>query len=856
MQYLTSIQIRQLWLDFFKNKDHLVLPSASLVPQDDPSLLLINSGVATLKDYFANKKTPPYVNLVNSQKCIRTNDIENVGLTARHLTFFEMLGNFSIGGYFKDKAIALAYEFIFKILQLDPQKIYITYHENDEVTYNYWLKVGIDAKHLIKGNDKTNFWDVGRGPCGYCTEIFYDRGRKYDPKNQGIKLLEQDRDNDRYLEIWNVVFSEFNNDGQDNYSELKLKNIDTGAGLERIVSLFQNGPTNFDTDLFLPIIGEIEKLTNQQFQYQIANYFTKDHTQGEINRLFKVIADHMRAIVMAVEDGVKPSNTARGYVIRKLIRRAYHAGTKLKIVEPTFLYQLVDIVAQTLPIYHVNLKKVKQIIRHEEQAFARTIKQGEELLFKTIQDQKVISSQVAFKLLETYGFPLDLTIEIAKAHHIKLDLSTFKELQQQHAKISKQKASFGMDLQLQVIQNVTSKVSEFIGYEHLTSESKVIFQGQENHKNLVLFDKTPFYATSGGQRFDQGLIDGQPVLNVFKDQYHNHWHVINKRLKTQHVKLQVNPQYRTKAMQNHSATHLLGRAIYDVLGFTTQLGSENNGDKLRLDFPAEKRPTEQQIQVIEDRVNHYINAGLKRQYIITTKRQAIAMGAWILEKEAQSSTFEDTVRVVNFGNISIELCGGTHVENSQAIEQFKIVKVESKGSGTYRIEAITSFETIKAYEDHEIKTSLVTFNNIKAKILLINPGYALTPVLTFAGIKSSLEQVKQDYKQALKQSKGQQVHDDLNIAFQSFYNIDTYINLDVESVVLARQRALDLRAKYPDKLFILGAKQHGQQIIVISSLTHDANQILQLLIKKYHGKGGGQKTFAMGQINLSSKLEL
>lgn len=854
MQKLSSNQIRQLWLDFFQKHDHLVLPSKSLVPDHDPSLLLINSGVATLKDYFANKKTPPAANLVNSQKCIRTNDIENVGKTARHLTFFEMLGNFSIGNYFKEHAIALAYDFIFNVLKIPKNKIYITYHHQDTFTYEQWLKVGIADNHLIKGDDKTNFWDVGKGPCGYDTEIFYDRGSKFDSENHGIKLLEKDIDNDRYLEIWNIVFSEFNNDGHNNYSELNLKNIDTGAGLERIVSIFQNGATNFDTDLFLPIIEEITKIT--QFRYDPDNYFVKKtNKQTEINKYFKIISDHMRAITMAINDGVKPSNTARGYIIRKLIRRAYRAGVKLEINQQTFLHHLVAIVAKTLPIYSVDVKNVAKIIAQEEIVFARTIKQGEELLLKTIAEKKALDSKIAWKLFETYGYPLDLTIEIAHEHNIELDLRDFERLKQEHAKVSRQQHHNGMEMQLQVIQQVEAKISQFIGYDNLQTKSQLLLQGNENEQNYSLFAQTPFYATSGGQACDHGEIDNQAVLEVFKDRYGNHWHVTKAPIKqTEQITLTVNEKTRLQAMQNHSATHILGRAIYDVLGYTTQLGSENNPQKLRLDFPAQQRPSDETIQAIENRVNYYIKQKLPREYLSMTKREAINMGAWVLEKEAQASTYDDIVRVVNFANISVELCGGTHVKNSHDIEKFKIIRVESKGSGTYRIEAITSFATIANYEKTQIIKYQTILENIIQKNQTLNPSYQLSIPQNLTEINIATTKAKEDYKKLLKVTKQPKKLDDLNINFVTYQEKPAYINLQLENLREAKSLALKLREKYPDKLIIVGFKDDDKQTVIIASQTYDSNAILQGIIAKHHGRGGGQKTFAMGQTNIFNNL--
>ena len=525
MKKLNSKEIRSLWIDFWKNKGHEEVPSKSLIPVNDPSLLWINSGVATLKDFFSGKKIPQNPRLTNSQKSIRTNDIENVGVTARHHTLFEMLGNFSIGEYFKDEVLEWAYEFVFEVLEFPKDKVYITYFDEDTQTYDKWISLGIDPEHLIKGNRDTNFWDVGSGPCGPDTELFFDRGEKYDPENVGIKLLKEDLENDRYIEFWNIVFSEFNNDGNGNYEELKQKNIDTGAGLERLNSIMNDAPTNFDTDSFLPLIRRIEEITGSK--YVIENYFTREKEQEKINKHFRVIADHIRAVCQAIEDGAKPSNTQRGYIIRRLIRRAYRAGLMLGVKDETFLHTLVKTVAEVLDVYPIQIDKVAAIIKKEEVAFAKTIKQGEELLEKEIQNTKgEFDFAVAFKLFETYGFPIEITEEILEERGIKLDTSKFAEFQEKHAEASRGSNVSAMESQIQIIQDITSKQSEFIGYSEMKSESKVVFQGTEGDRVYLLLDKTPLYPTGGGQANDWGTIDSQEVLDVFKDKYGILWNVL------------------------------------------------------------------------------------------------------------------------------------------------------------------------------------------------------------------------------------------------------------------------------------------------------------------------------------------
>ncbi|MCU9931307.1 alanine--tRNA ligase [Mycoplasmopsis felis] len=491
---MTSKEIRKKWLDFFESKNHYVVPSKSLIPQNDPSLLWINSGVNTLKDYFSGKKIPPCPRLVNSQKSIRTNDIENVGVTARHHTFFEMLGNFSIGDYFKKEAIEYAKEFLLDVLKLEKDKLYFTYYKEDLETRNLWIKNGFKESHLIPGDKKTNFWEVGSGPRGPNTEIFYDRGIKYD--SRGIELLENDIENDRYIEIWNIVFSTFNSDGQGNYTELKQKNIDTGAGFERLVSILQNVPTNFDTDLFLPIINEIEKYTN--YRYQTSNYFSKDKTQTQINTYFKVIADHMRTVVNAIADGAKPSNVGRGYILRRLIRRSVYFGMMLNI-SGNFLYKLTQIIKDTLP-FGYDVEKVREIILNEEEIFSKTIENGRNLLFQHIsKDQKVFPGNIAFKLFETYGFPIELTDEILRQEGIKIDYSSYEQAKEQHSIASKNQKVSGMDKVINSLTLIKNKVDEFIGYSDTYSKSKILYllnterEIQDSKEtSYVILDKTPF----------------------------------------------------------------------------------------------------------------------------------------------------------------------------------------------------------------------------------------------------------------------------------------------------------------------------------------------------------------------------
>ena len=848
MKKYTSKEIRQMWLDFFESKGHEVIESKSLIPVKDPSLLWINSGVATLKDYFSGKKIPSNPRITNSQKSIRTNDIENVGVTARHHTFFEMLGNFSIGDYFKTEAIAYAYEMLFDVFKFDKDKIYFTYFEEDNDTYNEWIKLGIDPSHLIKGDRDMNFWDVGQGPCGPDTEIFYDRGEKYDPEGIGIKLLAEDLENDRYVEIWNVVFSQFNNDGEGNYEELKQKNIDTGAGLERIVSIFQDAPTNFDTDLFLPIIREVEKMTD--FTYDIDNYFKKDPEQAKINRRFRVIADHMRAVIVAIQDGAKPSNTQRGYIIRRLIRRAYRSGIQLGIKETTFAYKLIDIVEQTLAVYKIDKEKVSKIIKKEELAFAKTIKQGEEILFNELSKSNgELDAKIAFKLFETYGFPVELTQEIVEEKGIKLDISKFDELKKKHADASRGEKLSGMESQIKVIQTIESKVSEFVGYDTLTSSSKVLVQAEESGKNYVLLDKTPFYATKGGQHYDKGTIGGVEVLDVFRDKYENHWHVTNGKVEN-NVEAIVNPDIRLMKERNHTSTHLLGLALSMVFGIgAIQLGSDNNEDRLRLDFPLDKKPTKEELSRVEEIVNDLIKQSIDREYHLMKYNDAIQKGVIALQGEEYG---DGDLRVVIFDK-SKEFCGGTHILNTNKIEKFKITKLESKGSGVYRIEAITSFRTIDKYESKVIDNLKEQVSSLVEKITKIKSDYNIVMANTIHELELQLEQIKEEYKKFLKDSKNN-IDVDTDVEFIEYNGMKAYINLDLENPASVKTTAITIRNAHNDALIIVGSKSNGKQTLAVASNKYNSKEQFDIIASKFNGRGGGNEGIAMGSTDIIGEL--
>ena len=715
MKQLTSTQIRRMYLDFFVEKGHKIEPSASLVPVDDPSLLWINSGVATLKKYFDGREIPENPRITNSQKSIRTNDIENVGKTARHHTFFEMLGNFSIGDYFKPEAIAWAWEFLTseKWLALEKEKLSVTIHPEDTEAYDIWKNViGLPEDRIIR--IEGNFWDIGEGPSGPNTEIFYDRGPEADtwsPKEE----MYPGGENDRYLEVWNVVFSQYNHNADGTYTELPAKNIDTGMGLERIVSVLQDVPTNFDTDLFIPIIREIEKLSGAKYG-----------VSKEQDVVFKVIADHIRTVVFAIADGALPSNEGRGYILRRLLRRAVRFAKTLGL-NNSFMYKLVDIVAEIMIDYYPNVKEsvnfVKDVILKEEDRFHETLNDGEAILNNIANEvrntTKVISGQDAFKLYDTFGFPIELTEEYAEELGLKVDLEGFNEEMEKQKE--RARASRHDDSSMQVQSDLYNRIigdSEFVGYTQLIEKSSKLLAIVDKEDNLldkytgtdvvkVVFERTPFYAESGGQVADRGEIialgfKGE-VLDVKKLPDKRHIHFVKvvegELLVGNEYELVVNRNYRLNIEKNHTATHLLNEALRQQVGtHIKQAGSLVTDDKLRFDITHFAPLTKEEIERVEQEVNEQIWNALE----IKTEEMPIAEARKLGAQALFGEKYGDVVRVVSIGDYSIELCGGTHNANSSEVGIFKIISESGVAAGVRRIEALTgraAYEYLRSQEN-------------------------------------------------------------------------------------------------------------------------------------------------------------
>lgn len=713
MKKLTSSEIRSMFLEFFKEKGHKVEKSASLVPVDDPTLLWINSGVATLKKYFDGSVIPENPRITSSQKSIRTNDIENVGLTARHHTMFEMLGNFSIGDYFKEEAIEWAWEFLTaeKWLALDPDKLYVTVHTEDKDAREIWEnKIGLPKDHVL--DEDENYWDIGVGPSGPQTEIFYDRG----PENNDLPADDPESypggENERWLEIWNLVFSQYNHLPDGTYEPLPNKNIDTGMGLERIVSVMQEAPTNFETDLFMPLIHKVEELSGKEYK-----------TAGDLQQSFKVIADHIRAVTFAIADGALPSNEGRGYVLRRLIRRAIMHGRKLDINEP-FLTELVPVVGEIMGDFYPNVLTqesfIIQVIQKEENRFHETLSEGLDHLvevFEQLTDKKeeLVTGKDAFLLYDTFGFPVELTEEYAKERGFSVDLEGFsQEMEKQRERA---RAARGDDQSMKAQSGVLSELetdSEFVGYTELkvSSELKaIIFEDQfvekvdGRRKAQLVFEDTPFYAEKGGQVGDKGIIrdnDGNLVGRVVDTQVapagqNLHFVETIEPLKIgENYRLEVNILRRMLIERNHTATHLLHQALKDVVGpHVNQAGSLVTADHLRFDFTHLEQVTSEQLEEIENIINEKIWEAHPVETTVTSLDKARQMGAMALFGEK----YGEVVRVVSIDDYSIELCGGTHVKNTSDIGLFKITTESGIGAGVRRIVARTSEGAMKWVED-------------------------------------------------------------------------------------------------------------------------------------------------------------
>ena len=703
-------ELRRMFLDFMESKGHLKMKSFSLVPHNDNSLLIINSGMAPLKPYFTGQEIPPRRRVTTCQKCIRTGDIENIGKTARHGTFFEMLGNFSFGDYFKKEAIAWSWEFLTQVVGLDPDRLYPSVYEEDDEAFELWNKQqGIPAERIFRFGKEDNFWEHGSGPCGPCSEIYYDRGEKYGCGKPGCTV---GCDCDRYMEVWNNVFSQFNNDGHGHYTDLIQKNIDTGMGLERLAVAVQDVDSIFDVDTLRALTDHVGEVAHAVY-----------HEDEKKDVSIRIITDHIRSVTFMISDGIMPSNEGRGYVLRRLLRRAARHGRILGI-DGLFLSELAKVVIATSKDGYPELEEKKEmilkVISEEENKFNRTIDQGLTILedLEAAMKEKgktTLDGADAFKLYDTYGFPLDLTKEILEEKGFDVDEEGFKEnmeAQRQAARKARKTTNY-MGADVTVYQSIDPSVtSKFVGYDKLVSDSKILVLTTEDEivealtdgqNGTIITEETPFYGTMGGQQGDIGVIETESGSFIVKDTIHlqggkiGHVGTMTKGMLTQGetVTLKVDEKNRQLTSKNHSATHVLQKALRMVLGsHVEQAGSYVSKDRLRFDFTHFQAMTKEELAKVEEIVNDQIAAALPVVTKETTIDEAKKMGAMALFGEKYGST----VRVVCMGDFSLELCGGTHVSNTAAINCFKIISESGIAAGVRRIEALTSEGLIHYYE--------------------------------------------------------------------------------------------------------------------------------------------------------------
>ncbi len=852
MKKMTSSEIRQTWLDFFKSKGHHVEPGASLIPINDPTLLWINAGVAALKKYFDGSEIPPSRRITNVQKSIRTNDIENVG-DATHLTFFEMLGNFSIGDYFRKEVIPWAVEMLFdeKWFGFPKEKIYVTYHPDDLETKKCWMDAGIEESHLIKKED--NFWEIGTGPCGPDTEVHFDRGEKYDPDHIGLRLLEEDLPNFRFVEIWNIVFSQFNSEPgkkRSEYKELPSKNIDTGAGLERFVVVIQGTDTVYETDLFWPIIEKVEAISGKKY---------KDNM-----RAFRVIADHMRTCTFALADGEMFSNEGRGYVLRRLLRRATRFGKVLGIEKP-FLNQLVDVVVKVMKSYYPYLESkadfVKKVIEAEEVKFLKTLENGEDILNKMIEKGNGLSGEDMFLLYDTYGFPKELTLEICEEHHIKPDVETFNKLMKEQKERARAARKDEQSMNKQSPDLMAFDVPSTFNYKKELTTSKVIGLFKDGKKvdvitdsGEVVLEETNFYAESGGQISDAGRLYNDAfeakVTAVSKAPNKQHLHsveVLFGEVKVGDIiNAEIDDKRRVLITRNHSSVHLLQQALIEVLGdHIAQHGSYVSDEYSHFDFSHFKKVSEEELAEVERKVNAWIAEGIKEETKVLPIEEARKLGA----KALFNDKYGDTVRVVMFGDVSKEFCGGTHVTNTSDIGLFVIESEESVASGVRRITARTSLGAYQLIKKRENILNMAKANLGASSILEVNDR-----LNALSNEKNDLKKKVEALNNKLASLEGNKLLSEIKEKDGIAY-LSTLVNGNRDNIM----SMLDtIKGKYPSHVFVFIGEVNLPVVVSVSGEAlkkYHAGNLVRQIAGVLGGSGGGRPDMASGAGKDKSKIK-
>ena len=883
MRYMSHDDIRNLWFKFFEEKGHKIVDSASLLPVNDNSLLWINAGVAPLKKYFDGSVVPECRRLTNIQKCIRTNDIENVGVTKRHQTFFEMMGNFSIGDYFKNEAIEFAFELLTSkdYFDIDKNLLYVTVYTDDIDAKNKWIEMGMDPEHIIPLEE--NFWEIGEGPCGPDSEIFFDRGEKYDPFHDALEKFKRDDEQERFIEIWNNVFSQFNSKPgipREEYKELPSKNIDTGAGLERWCCIFQDADSNFETDLFKPIIKHIEELANTPYTGQ---------------KEFKIIADHIRAITFALSDGASFENVGRGYVLRRLLRRSVRFGKHIGMKTP-FMYKIVsdvvDVMKNAYPYLVEKRPFVEATVLEEEKLFLKTLESGEKRLKELVDrsKDKTISGEDAFKLYDTYGFPFELTLEYLEEIGYSVSKEEFDKYMEGQKTASKVgvKNKTSMASQNEVLLNYKNDSQFVYGLYRLKSKVDAIFSKDGiidscDHDTYVALNRTIFYAESGGQVSDTGMLIGNNfkarVIDVFKGPNGQHIHKIKLLDGVISIGDQVeevlDKDKRKETEANHSSVHMLQYALQQVVSSTIkQAGSYVDQDKLRFDFTYAGKMNDDKLLEVENFVNDMIDDQIIVSTEIMPLDKAKEMGAMALFGEKYGSI----VRVVKIGK-SIELCGGTHVANTKEIKRFAISLCESKGSNTYRIEGVTAkkientlLDIVKPYHDEIIK--LLT----KAKTILESAskdGIDLdfdvdinndkpNSYKDIIFVKNELQYVQQEVKELEKKYydlKTKKTLDNLDIYREKVKDYDGTLGIVME----VNNKDMNLLKSIADSLvntmengfvFFANVKEDKTvNFIAKSNCSVNAGMVVKSTSMQADGNGGGSPTFAQGGGKSSNNLK-
>ena len=862
MKWTGLNDLRESYLKFFESKGHLRMDSAPLVPQGDNSILLINAGMTPLKKYFQGIETPPCRRVTTCQKCIRTPDIENVGKTARHGTYFEMLGNFSFGDYFKHEATAWAWEYLTKILEIPPERLWITIYEKDDEAGDIWAnEVGIPRDRIVKLGKADNFWEHGSGPCGPCSEIHFDRGDKYGP----FESFEQAGDCDRLIEIWNLVFTQFDNDGNGNYTQLKNKNIDTGMGLERLACVMQDVDNLFEVDTVQNIMKKICEITGKSY---------KANDKEDVS--IRVITDHIRSTTFMVGDGVLPSNEGRGYVLRRLLRRAARHGRILGTKRP-FLYEVVDTVinenVSAYPELDAKREYIKTVIRKEEEAFAKTVDKGSQILDQYIADieakggDKILGGEEAFKLHDTYGFPLDLTKEICAEKGISVDEDKFHEcmkVQKQTARENRKLNGGWDDATASVLTQFTTK---FVGYTELEKETKILAMVkdgdaadlcEEGDRVTVLLETTPFYAESGGQVGDRGTIEGNgnvmEVLDTQKltgGQFVCHCEVTSGGFTVgMAVTAKVDKTLRAATARNHTAAHLLQAALRKVLGdHVHQAGQLVSADRMRFDFAHFSAVTPEELAKIENIVNEDILNAIELDIKEMPIEEAKKLGAMALFGEK----YGNVVRVVNVPDVSLEFCGGTHVKNTSNIGLFKIVSENSVAAGVRRIEAVTGTGVLELIDDYK--------NTVEQSAAAIKAPNANELVARCNAASAEIKALEKQVAELNSKLASTQINDIFDNAVEYNGCKVTFAKFDGVKPDVLRTMGDQIKDKEPAVIAVLAAtaENGGSMLCVcgkdaVKAGAH-AGKIVQKVSAVTGGKGGGRPDNAMAGIGDKNKVD-